>query len=92
MVDTVVMFMAKAELFMYVDPSNYWLVRPKQDSGILNCPSRFGNLSDSSHIDDWSSPSKEFGGKRPCFGRTSPDFEVGVCIWVSVSDIFTSRI
>ncbi|KAH0872261.1 LOW QUALITY PROTEIN: hypothetical protein HID58_069623 [Brassica napus] len=30
MVDTVVMFMAKAELFMYVDPSNYWLFRPKQ--------------------------------------------------------------
>ncbi|KAG2250427.1 hypothetical protein Bca52824_080563 [Brassica carinata] len=30
MVDTVVMFMAKAELFMYVDPSNYGLVRPKQ--------------------------------------------------------------
>ncbi|KAH0853291.1 hypothetical protein HID58_093329, partial [Brassica napus] len=28
--NSVVMFMAKAELFMYVDPSNYWLVRPNK--------------------------------------------------------------
>lgn len=37
-------------------------------------------------------PVKNLVAKRPCFGRTSPDLEVGVCIWVSGSDIFTSRV
>ena len=103
MVDTVVMFMAKAELFMYVDPSNYWLFRPKQGPFTtkiftgrtpvisVRTSKRFAttrfrypqlsikkilmnnwgylnlvvtNLLDSSHVDDWSSPGKEFGGKK----------------------------
>ncbi|KAF3524574.1 hypothetical protein F2Q69_00046481 [Brassica cretica] len=70
MVDTVVMFMAKAELFMYVDPSNYGLVRPKQGHfttkfftgrtpGIsVGTSKRFAMTRFSSHIDDWSSPNK----------------------------------